>query len=80
MHLPPIAVFFTLISSLQANMSGPAIRFANLDWTVKTSEAVRVGPGPNYFGSRAVSVDSSGLHLQIVKDDDRLLSAEVVSR
>lgn len=53
------------------------LRFANLDWTLKTGLS---GPGPNCFAASGAFVDDTGrLHLKIDQQDGRWTTAEVVA-
>ena len=52
------------------------LAFAGYQWTVKSSSTL-VGPGPNIFDAAGPSVDSSGLHLRIVRTKTGWQSSEV---
>lgn len=56
-----------------------SLSFSNYLWIVKSNTS-RIGPGPNFFSSSAVSVDSLGqLHLKIFKSGSKWLCSEVLS-
>lgn len=59
---------------------GNEVRFAGMDWYVKTSP-VQLGPGPNFFSDRPedIFVDGQGyLHMRIAEHDGTWYSTEVV--
>ena len=83
-----LALALTLASPAEAARGGKgkpgpapepsAVAFAGYDWTIKTSTS-RVGPGPNVFDARNVSVDDNGrLHLRVAKRRGTWTSAEVI--
>lgn len=56
------------------------IRFAGQDWFVKDSAGQPVGPGPNVFDARNVTVQAGKLHLRIGRQGVTPTSAEIISR
>ena len=72
------------VSTLAAD-DETVLKFCGRQWVVKTSEQLRTGPGPNFFGRTNVWVDGEGLHLKITRQEDadgkpRWFCAEVVSK
>lgn len=66
--------------SVAGEAAQQSIRFAGLDWNVKTSQG-NVGPGPNFFGRNTVRVDQQDhLHLAIAPNQGHWVCSEVVSR
>ena len=59
-----------------------SLQFSGYTWVVKDSNGHRVGPGPNYFSSDNVWVDTQGrLHLRIAQRvDGQWDCAEVISQ
>jgi len=56
------------------------IEFSGRHWRVKDSYGNQVGPGPCYFSSDCVRVDSAGrLHLQLIQRDGCWFCGEVIS-
>jgi hypothetical protein len=59
-------------------MQPKILRFSGSDWTVRTSNNVLSGPGPNRFDPRNAFLDLQGdLHLQVIKRGGVWTSAEV---
>ena len=58
------------------------VRFAGIDWAIKSSEG-RVGPGPNFFSEHRddvfVDEEDGSIHLKITQRDERWYAAEIVS-
>lgn len=72
----PFATAETDSSSTAASI----ISFSGYNWKVKNSTATKIGPGPNFWSSRNVWVDTAGhLHLRLVKWRNKWFCAEVQS-
>lgn len=80
-ELPP-ALLDLALARVDLDRAPREVDFGGMTWLVKPSELLRWGPGPNWFSDdeRSVWVDERGLHLTILRDGDRWLCSEIVSK
>lgn len=78
----PTALLDLALARVDLDRAPREVEFAGMTWLVKASKLQTLGPGSNWFSDdeRSVWVDDVGLHLTILRDGDRWLCSEVISK